>query len=230
MPEEMNRVLADHLSDFLFAPTETSRQNALKENLSREKVFVTGNTVVDALEMVASDIEKSPALEELSLEKGKYALLTIHRQENADVEERFRSILAGVRDFCRETGLEVVWPVHPRAKKMLGYFRIEMPPGIRAVGPQGFFEFLQLEKNAALALTDSGGVQEEACIFGTPCVTLRENTERPETVEIGANVVAGWQRRSVLETSLKMLERRKKWKQPFGDGNAGKKIVDILLE
>ncbi len=230
MPEEMNRVLADHLSDLLFAPTETSKRNALEENIPEEKIFVTGNTVVDALKMVDSEIEKSPAMENLSLERKKFALLTVHRQENADVKERLREILAGVSDFGRKTGLEVVWPVHPRAEKMLKYFKVKVPKNIKAVKPQGFFEFLQLEKNAVLALTDSGGVQEETCVLGTPCVTLRDNTERPETVEIGANAIAGWKRESVLENALKMLENRKKWKQPFGSGNAGRKIVDILFK
>ncbi len=118
--------------------------------------------------------------------------------------------------------------MHPRAKKMLGHFGIPVPEGIRAIEPLGFFEFLSLEKNAAIALTDSGGVQEETCIFGTKCVTLRENTERPETVGIGANVIAGWHEQGIVEHAGRMLASKGHWKQPFGEGNAGKKIMEIL--
>ncbi|MFA4855190.1 MAG: UDP-N-acetylglucosamine 2-epimerase (non-hydrolyzing) [archaeon] len=228
MPEEMNRVIADHVSNYLFAPTENAKQNALKEGLSEKKIFVTGNTIVDALKMVGPDIEKANSLERLGLEEKNFALLTLHRQENVDVREKLQSILSGVSAFCKKSGLEALWPMHPRAKKMLGHFGIPVPEGIRAVEPLGFFEFLSLEKNAAIALTDSGGVQEESCIFGTKCVTLRENTERPETVSIGANVIAGWREGSIVEHAGRMLAGGKNWKQPFGDGNASKKIMEIL--
>jgi len=230
MPEEMNRVMADHLADFLFAPTEESKQNALKENLPGEKIFVTGNTIVDSLKMVEGHIEKSTSLEELGLKENGFALLTLHRQENVDVSEKLQSILKGVALFAEKSGMPVVWPVHPRAKKMLSQFKINVPSQIRQIAPLGFFEFLSLEKNAAITLTDSGGVQEESCVFGTKCVTLRENTERPETVKVGANVIAGWHSEEIAKQAEEMLASPKKWKQPFGDGTAGKKIVGILLK
>ncbi len=228
MPEEMNRVIADHVSDYLFAPTEDAKENALKEGLNEEKIFITGNTIVDALKMVEDKIENSDSLKELGLEEKKYALLTLHRQENVDIKEKLQSIIKGVSALCKKTEIEAIWPMHPRAKKMIEHFSITVPEKIRIVQPLGFFEFLSLEKNAAIALTDSGGVQEESCIFGTKCVTLRENTERPETVAVGANVIAGWQENSIVEKATEMLERKAEWKQPFGNGNAGKQIMDIL--
>ncbi|MBN2067708.1 MAG: UDP-N-acetylglucosamine 2-epimerase (non-hydrolyzing) [Candidatus Diapherotrites archaeon] len=229
MPEETNRVIADHVSDLLFAPTEQARENGLKESIAKEKIFVTGNTIVDALQMVEKRVQSGNALEELKLRSGRYALLTLHRQENVDVRERLHSILKGVSEFSRKHGIKVVWPVHPRTKKMLGKFSIAIPKEVRAVKPLGFLEFLQVEKNAAIVLTDSGGVQEESCIFRVPCVTLRENTERPETVQVGANIVAGWKPEGIAEAAEKMLSRKRKWQQPFGNGKAGKKIIDIVL-
>ncbi len=230
MPEEMNRIIADHISDYLFAPTKDAKQNALKEGLSEEKIFVTGNTIVDALKMVEGKIEDVNSLKKMELEEKNYALLTLHRQENVDVKEKLQSIIKGVSGFCKKAGIEAIWPMHPRAKKMLEQYNITVPEKIRVVKPLGFFEFLSLEKNAAIALTDSGGVQEESCIFGTKCVTLRENTERPETVAIGANVVAGWQENGIVEKATEMLEGKTEWKQPFGDGKAGEKIVKILIK
>ncbi len=230
MPEEMNRVISDHLSDFLFAPTENAKQNALKENLSEKKIFVTGNTVVDALQLMEKQIEKNNAVQKLGLKEGEFALFTLHRQENVDVKERLQSILQGVAQFAKKTGIQVIWPVHPRARKMLGKFSIPVPKEIRQEKPLGFLEFLQLEKNAALVLTDSGGVQEESCILKVPCLTLRENTERPETVEIGANKVAGWKAGAIASAANEMLSKKANWKQPFGNGKAGEKIVDIVLK
>ena len=229
MPEEMNRVVSDHLSDFLFAPTREAMANGLREGLDRKKIFVTGNTVVDALKMVKKQVGKSPVMGELGLGKKGFALLTLHRQENVDVKKRLVSILKGIAVFSREKGIPVVWPMHPRAKKMLSKFGITVPKEIRTLKPLGFLEFLSLEKNAALALTDSGGVQEETCVFGTPCVTLRENTERPETVRVGANKIAGWKAENIRSAAEKMVARKKKWKQPFGSGRAGEKIIKVVL-
>jgi len=228
MPEEMNRVIADHLSDYLFAPTEMAKQNALKENLDEEKIFVTGNTIVDSLKLVEKEISESQVLSRLGLEEKKFALLTLHRQENVDVEQKLKSILEGVSIFSKKLGLKVVWPMHPRTKKMLAGFGIKVPAEIKQVEPLGFFDFLSMEKNAALVMTDSGGVQEESCVFGTKCVTLRENTERPETVEIGANILAGWESDSIAVKAEEMLQKAGTWEQPFGNGKAGEKIVNIL--
>lgn len=230
MPEEINRVMADHASDLLFAPTEVSAGNLRAEGLPEERIHVTGNTIVDAvrenLEIAAG---KGDALGALGLREGGYILTTLHRQENVDSRERLSNILVGLERVGTETGLEIIWPMHPRAKKNLETFGLELPSRVRAVNPLGFLEFLQVEGAAALALTDSGGVQEESCILGVPCVTLRDNTERPETVKVGANVVVGTDPSRIVEGVRSMLPRRGGWTCPLGENGAGGRIVDICL-
>jgi UDP-N-acetylglucosamine 2-epimerase (non-hydrolysing) len=230
MPEEINRVMADHVSDLLFAPTETSARNLRAEGLPERRIFVTGNTIVDAVrENLAIASEKGDALGALGLRKGGYILTTLHRQENVDSRERLTNILAGLERVGRETGLDIIWPMHPRARKNLEAFGLDLPSNVRAVNPLGFLEFLQLEGGAALALTDSGGVQEESCILGVPCVTLRDNTERPETVDVGANVVVGTDPSRISDGARSMLSRRGGWACPLGESGAGGRIVDACL-
>jgi len=191
MPEEINRVLADHCSDFLFAPTEKSRQVLLKEGISDEKIFVTGNTIVDAVfQSIKLAERKVDVLDELELKNQGYFLLTAHRQENVDDKDRFEGILKGLKQLVEEYDIPVIYPIHPRSRKQLERFDLEID-GVKLMDPLDFLGFLQLEKNAKVVLTDSGGVQEETCILGTPCVTLRDNTERPETIDVGSNILAG---------------------------------------
>lgn len=227
MPEEVNRVLADHCSDYLFAPTEKSKRNLLAEGLPDEKVYVTGNTIVDSVYRNLEIAEKkSDAIEDLRLNRGGYFLATVHRQENVDEKSRFSSILKGLELIGEEFDVPVVYPVHPRARKMMKRFLLT--PKLMLIDALDFFTFLQLEKGAGLILTDSGGVQEEACILGVPCVTLRDNTERPETVEVGANVIAGTEQKEILNKAKLMLNKKRDWVNPFGDGTAAVKIVDVL--
>ena len=228
MPEEINRVVADHVSDYCFAPTEISRANLLKEGIAEEKIHVTGNTIVDSVyQNLEIAMRKVNILADLDLEPKGYFLVTSHRQENVDNKERLGEIIRGLEMVKSEFGLPVVFPVHPRTRKMVESFGFELD-GIRAIEPLGFLEFLQLEAGARLALTDSGGVQEEACILGVPCVTLRENTERPETLDVGANVLAGTVSQRIMDGARNMLEAGESWKNPFGDGNAGQRIIQIL--
>ena len=228
MPEEINRVLADHSSDYLFAPTEKSKQILLGEGIAEEKIFVTGNTIVDAV-FQNLEISKSRGnvLVDLGLNGGDYFLATVHRQENVDDERRFRGIVEGLERVHVEFGFPVVYPVHPRAKKQLETFGLNLN-GVKVVEPLDYLGFLQLEANARLLLTDSGGVQEEACILGVPCVTLRDNTERPETLEVGSNVLAGTNPHSIVEKVKLMLGKDNSWENPFGDGKAACRIVEIL--
>jgi UDP-N-acetylglucosamine 2-epimerase (non-hydrolysing) len=230
MPEEINRVLADHCSDLLFAPTEKSRQTLLGEGISCEKIFVTGNTIVDAVHQNL-DIAKRKVnvLEELDVEADGYFLVTVHRQENVDNEKRFRGILEGLELVNKEFGLPVLYPIHPRARKQLKAFGIAVN-GVRIVDPLDYLSFLMLESNARLVLTDSGGVQEETCILGVPCVTLRYNTERPETLEVGSNVLAGTEPGEIVKKVDFMLNKGRGWPNPFGDGKAGQRIVELLRE
>jgi UDP-N-acetylglucosamine 2-epimerase (non-hydrolysing) len=228
MPEEINRVVADHCSDYLFAPTEKSEGILLSEGVPEDWVFVVGNTVVDAvfqnLELAKA---KTKVLSELGVKGGEFVLATSHRQENVDDKVRFSGIIEGLRRVQEVLGVPVVYPVHPRARKQMERFGLE-PNGIRLVEPLDYLAFLRLESCARLVLTDSGGVQEEACILCVPCVTLRDNTERPETLEVGANILAGADPERIVDCAKLMVGKKRSWVNPFGDGDSGRKIVEIL--
>ena len=229
MPEEINRVLTDHISDLLFAPTEKAKQNLLKEGISNNKIFITGNTIVDAVHQNLKLINDPLAiLNKLNIDNDDYFLVTVHRQENVDNKKRFQGILEGLKRVHEEYGLPVIYPIHPRAKKRIKEFNLN-PKGITLIEPVDYLSFLQLESKAKLILTDSGGVQEEACILKVPCVTLRYNTERPETIEVGANILAGTNPTEIVEKVKLMLNRKPNWNNPFGDGRAGSRIVKILM-
>jgi len=228
MPEEINRVVADHISDYLFAPTETARGYLRKEGIDDAKISVTGNTIVDSVYQSRAIAErKVNVLRDLGLKSKEYFLVTAHRAENVDDRSRLREILGGLERIGKEFELPVIFPVHPRTRKMVQEFGFQLD-GIRAIEPVGFLEFLQLEANARLALTDSGGVQEETCILGVPCVTLRDNTERPETLEVGSNVLAGADAHRIVKNSRRMVQQGNGWKNPFGDGRAGEAIIGQL--
>jgi UDP-N-acetylglucosamine 2-epimerase (non-hydrolysing) len=226
MPEEINRVVADHVSDLLFAPTEASGQLLLKEGIPADKIFVTGNTIVDAVFENLRIAEESDILEKLGVEPHCYMLSTMHRQENVDDKARLSSIMDGLGMVAKEYKMPLILPIHPRTRKMLETFGLKVPDGIRLIEPLGFMEFLKAEANARLVLTDSGGVQEESCILGVPCVTLRENTERPETIEAGANMLAGYRQQDIIRCAREMMDKQGGWKNPFGDGKAGERIIE----
>lgn len=226
MPEEINRIIADHISDQLYAPTDTSRQNLVREGIPAEKITVTGNTVVDAVRQnIRIGQQKVHPLEDLGLEPGGYFLVTAHRAENVDDSVRLGEILAGLRNISGKFGLPVVFPMHPRTQKMVREFSLSTE-GIQVIDPVGYLEFLLLESNAALLLTDSGGVQEEGCILSVPCVTLRGNTERPETIDTGANILAGTHPDTILAAVNQMIDVPRTWNNPFGAGDAARRIID----
>jgi len=229
MPEEINRVLADHVSDYLFAPTEKAKENLLREGIDKSKIFVTGNTIVDAVyQNLEIPRRKVDNLNKLNLNPEEYFLVTAHRQENVDVKERLKGILDGLELVYNKFNYPIIYPAHPRTKKKIREFGLKIPNGIELIKPPGFLEFLQLEANAKLVLTDSGGVQEEACILKVPCVTLRDNTERPETLEVGSNILAGVNQNKILEGVKLMLSKERNRVNPFGDGKAGSRITKIL--
>jgi UDP-N-acetylglucosamine 2-epimerase (non-hydrolysing) len=228
MPEEINRIIADHVADYCFAPTDMAKENLLHEGIDEKKIVVTGNTIVDAVRQnVVLSNESRTTLPDLGLSKKGYFLVTLHRQENVDDKKRLEGIFTALARLHAATGIPMVFPVHPRTEKMIASFGLDLK-GIRLIPPQGFLDFLQLESNARMALTDSGGVQEETCILGVPCVTIRDSTERPETVAVGANLVAGVSPDNILKAAGTMLEKQGTWKNPFGDGNAGERIIAAL--
>ncbi|HJX12040.1 MAG TPA: UDP-N-acetylglucosamine 2-epimerase (non-hydrolyzing) [Dehalococcoidales bacterium] len=228
MPEEINRVLTDHISDYLFAPTPQAREILRGEGIPGEKIFITGNTIVDAVNQnLELSRSKADILDSLGLKPDGYFLVTLHRQENVDSRARFASILEGLKRVAAEFNMPVFYPVHPRSKKMMAEFGLG-PGNIVLAEPVDFLAFLQLESRARLILTDSGGVQEEACILKVPCVTLRDNTERPETVAVGANIIAGSKAENIVRAVREMLKRERDWDNPFGDGRAAERVVATL--
>jgi UDP-N-acetylglucosamine 2-epimerase (non-hydrolysing) len=227
MPEETNRVLTDHISDLLFAPTERARENLLKEGISPDRIHVTGNTIVDCLMQNISLAQDEKPVE---LDDENYFLLTLHRQENVDNKETLEGILDGLELIHQEFDLPVVYPIHPRTRKRIHEFGLTIPKGLTYIDPVDYLAFLRLEMEAKLILTDSGGVQEEACILKVPCITLRYNTERPETLDVGANALAGTEPKQILEKTKIMLSADRNWENPFGDGTAARKIIEIILK
>jgi len=228
MPEEINRIVADHISDYLFAPTKISKEYLLKEGIPPEKIHVVGNTIVDSVfQNLEISKKKVDPLRDLEIREKEFFLVTSHRAENVDVKERFQGMIKGLQMIREEFGLPVIYPIHPRSKKCLEKFGMDTD-GVDIINPVGFLEFLQLEEAAKVVLTDSGGVQEETCILGTPCVTLRDNTERPETIDCGSNVLAGIDPKTILGKTRSMIENDDRWNNPFGKGDSALKIIDII--
>lgn len=228
MPEEINRILADHAADHLFCPTDQSAEYLRAEGIPNDRIAVTGNTIVDSVTNYSGlAAKKSDVLETQDLSPGGFCLLTAHRAENVDDPDRFQHLLSGVARFAREAEFDVIYPIHPRARDRLDEFGVDVPPEITLVEPQDFLDFLRLETTAKIIFTDSGGVQEEACILGTPCVTLRDNTERPETVSVGANRIVGIEPAAVVAGAEEVLAGESEWENPFGDGRAAVHILDI---
>ncbi|WP_262176668.1 non-hydrolyzing UDP-N-acetylglucosamine 2-epimerase [Haloarcula laminariae] len=228
MPEEVNRVLVDHAADHLFAPTDEAADQLRTEAIPERRIEVTGNTVVDAVKQHAALArEKSDVLAELDL-RAPFALLTAHRPGNVDDPERFQGLLDGVARYADERDLPVVYPVHPRSREKMEEFDLDVPDAVDCVEPLNFLDFLRLESEAAVAFTDSGGVQEETCVLGTPCVTVRESTERPETVAAGSNVLAEPTPESIAAAAAEVREGPDDWESPFGDGHAAERILATL--
>lgn len=227
MPEEINRVLADHCSDYLFAPTEKSKEILLKEGIEKDKIYVTGNTIVDAVYQNIK-LSKEDILKDLGLKKKTYILVTVHRQENVDNPERFEGIIDGLELVSKEFDLPIIYPIHPRSMKTIKKFGLNLNGNIRLIEPLNYLNFLQLENNAILIMTDSGGIQEEACILRIPCITLRDNTERPETVGVDANILAGTDPIYIIQCAKKMMNKKNEWNNPFGDGNSSKEIIEKI--
>ena len=191
VPEEVNRRVIDHSSNVLMPYTERSRANLLREGIDGQRIYVTGNPIGQVIEHHAEGIAASPVLGTLGLEHGKYFLVTMHRAENVDREDRLRSLVEGLSRIAQEYQFPVICSFHPRTRSKVERFGVDVArDGVRFVEPLGFFDFVRLEKDAFCVLSDSGTVQEEACLFRVPNVTLRDVTERPETVECGSNLLA----------------------------------------
>jgi UDP-N-acetylglucosamine 2-epimerase (non-hydrolysing) len=224
MPEESNRILTDHMSDLLFAVTETQKNILKLESVDLNKVHVVGNTIVDAvMSNVSKARDTSDVLKRYNLSPKNYALMTCHRSGNVDNKFELQEII----DLVSELDQTVCWPVHVRTQKKLKEFAIEIPSNLLVVEPQSYHDFLMLESEAKFIVTDSGGVQEEACILGVPCLTIRNNTERPETVNVGANVIVK-RDKSLVRQALKNLPTD--WVNPYGNGDTSQQIVQAISQ
>ena len=223
MPEEINRILTDHISDLLFCPTPTAVNNLAAEGI-RQGVHLVGDVMYEAILYNLTTAEaKSEALARLELMPREYLLLTVHRAENTDIEHNLKAILSAVNRLAEP----VVFPAHPRTRKRLEQMGWQPGPQVRLIEPQGYFDILVLEKNARLLLTDSGGMQKEAYCLGTPCITLREQTEWVETVEVGWNLLVGADTEGIM-AAVRHFSPPAEHPSLYGDGKTGQAIVRVL--
>ncbi len=229
MPEEINRIIVDHISDFLFAPTKNAKDILLNEGIIEESIFITGNTIVDAIkDNLAISEYKVDILDKLNLTKANYFLATAHREENVDNMTRLKSIIQGLDMVSQKFGIPIIFPIHPRTKKRISQFNLNIPNSIQPIESLGFLEFLQLEKYAKSIFTDSGGVQIEACALEVPCITMRDETEWVETIQMGANILSGTISENILKSSIYMQNSKRDWENPFGDGCATQRILNLI--
>ncbi|HXT42490.1 MAG TPA: UDP-N-acetylglucosamine 2-epimerase (non-hydrolyzing), partial [Candidatus Angelobacter sp.] len=238
MPEEINRILTDQISDLLFVTESSAIRNLQKEGIPPHKIVFAGNTMIDSLRSSEQRAETSDVLQRFGLESKSYALLTLHRAANVDERGAFVEILEGLGEL--RTLVPIIFPVHPRTQKQIRALGLEayFSPGesserrgIRMIPPQGYLDFLCLMKNARLVVTDSGGIQEETTALGVPCVTLRDNTERPVTVQVGTNILGGIKCSGIQQAIRLQLTPARKSKIPdLWDGRAAARIVGTLAE
>jgi UDP-GlcNAc3NAcA epimerase len=228
MPEEINRVLTDHAAEILFPPTETALKQLAEEGISGPGVLFTGDVMYDAAIFYGEKATKeSKILETLSIAPGKYILSTLHRANNTDNKYNLNEIFTEFSIVERE----IILPLHPRTRKRIEEFGLAVPENVRIIDPVGYLDMVQLEKNAALIATDSGGVQKEAFFHGTPCVTLRSETEWVELIEGGWNILAApGTGISIAETIHHMIEKKGSEISPYGNGNAGEVIAQFLSD
>ena len=215
VPEEANRRIIDHLSSVLMPYTNRSRENLIREGIHASSILVTGNPIKEVIEHYGDRIAASHALEDLGLSAKKYFLVTMHRAENVDLEDRLRKLVEAMVKLHNEYGFPVVCSLHPRTRAKIEAFGMGLHhAGINFVEPPGFFDFVRLEQSAFCLLSDSGTVQEEACIFKVPNVTLRDVTERPETVECGSNVLAGCDPETIATLVKVVTDTTPSWSPP----------------
>ncbi len=234
MPEEINRILTDALADYLFVTEEDAIQHLLKEGRPRESIYLVGNVMIDSLRHFLPIAQKSPIGEDLGLKNGadwqRFAVLTLHRPSNVDSTEKLAELLGAIDSIAAQ--VPVIFPVHPRTQQRLAQAGIKTHPQLRMIPPIGYLDFLCLLSKATLVLTDSGGIQEETTALGVPCLTLRENTERPITISEGTNQLIGTDPAKIIAAAQSILAGNGKPGRipPFWDGHAAERIVDVLLK
>jgi UDP-N-acetylglucosamine 2-epimerase (non-hydrolysing) len=234
MPEEINRVLIDSISDLLFCTEQSGVDNLIHEGIPKEKIFLVGNVMIDTLLKNRTKAENSNIMNQLNINGNDFAVLTLHRPANIDNMAVLSRILDALEIIQRD--MPVIFPIHPRTRRNLHstslWERIDAMVGLRLLDPVGYLDFLKLVSSAKIVFTDSGGIQEETTILKVPCLTLRENTERPITAEIGSNHVVGTETGRIIEAYRNVVGNG--WREPqippFWDGYAAERIAKILLD
>ena len=230
VPEEVNRRVIDHCSTVLMPYTHRSAANLVREGIARHRVLVTGNPIKEVLDHYAAQIDVADPFTELGVERGKYFLVTAHRTENVDDPQRLASLVESLNAAVQRYGMPAVASLHPRTADKLQKFGVDAG-SVRFVAPLGLFDFVRLEKDAFCVLSDSGTVQEECCIFGVPTVTMRDVTERPETIECGSNILAGVEAKRILPAIELATRSRGDWTPPpeYLASNVADTVVKIVL-
>lgn len=232
VPEEVNRRVIDHSSSVLLPYTQRSKENLVREGIERSRIFVTGNPIKQVIDHYADRISVSDVLERLDLDPGAFLLVTMHRAENVDDQSRLRDIVQALELLHATHRLPTVCSLHPRTRSMIERFDVDIDrAGLRFLEPMGFFDFVRLEQEAWCILSDSGTVQEEACLFGTPNVTIREVTERPETIEVGSNLLSGTDPDRIAEAVALVTSEDAAWAAPaeYLPGNVAETVRRIVL-
>jgi len=232
MPEEINRIVTDSISDYLFTTCHDADENLLREGIAPEKIHFVGNPMIDSLYHYLPQFDQSQIQAQLGIQKGDYILITLHRPSNVDQDEIFRGLFDTLERI--QERIPVIFPMHPRTRKMLQEFGMGHYlnlPNLKITEPLGYHDFMKLQKDAKLVLTDSGGIQEETTVLGVPCLTLRENTERPITILEGTNELVGSDPQKIYEHTMAILDGQiKRGKIPeFWDGHAAARIIAILF-
>ncbi|MFA4947644.1 MAG: UDP-N-acetylglucosamine 2-epimerase (non-hydrolyzing) [Candidatus Krumholzibacteriia bacterium] len=230
MPEEINRMVTDVLSRFCFTTSPEAETNLLREGVKPDRIFFVGNIMIDSLLFYLAKAERSRILDELGAAPGEYVLVTLHRPSNVDESGVFAGIMQALAGLARS--IPVIFPVHPRTRKTIESARgaIEIPEGLKLIEPLGYLDFIKAMRHARIVVTDSGGIQEETTVLGVPCITVRENTERPITVEIGTNVLVGTDPGKIRDEAARILAgpARAHRVPPLWDGKTAERIADIL--
>jgi UDP-N-acetylglucosamine 2-epimerase (non-hydrolysing) len=232
VPEEKNRKIIDAVSSLNLPYTPQSKENLLKEGIPSKRIYLSGNPIFEVLNHYNNEIEQSGILDKMNLKKEDYFLVTAHRAENVDYEDRLMEIMNGINLVAETYQKRIICSLHPRTKSRIELNpKLEVHPLIEFHEPFGFFDFVKLEKNAFCVLTDSGTVQEECCLFHVPTVTIRKTTERPETIESGSNMLSGINAKQIVNCVKVMVNQQKDWTFPEGydHKNVSDKVLKIIL-
>ena len=228
MPEEINRLITDSISDYFFTTSKNANQNLIKSGVEKDRIYFVGNTMIDTLKKNQKNFIKPDLWKDFNLKKGNYIMITLHRPSNVDIKSKLKELISEI--IYGSKNLPVIFPVHPRTNKIIQDLEISYP-NLKLVTPLSYLEFNYLVKHSFAIITDSGGITEETTVMGIPCLTIRDNTERPETVFIGTNELVGSNPKNLRKYMKKLFNGN--WKKggipELWDGNTSKRIIDIII-